>query len=80
MLIINRNIQKEKGYSSLSSNLPVTHGNFDNGSISSFEFGFIISRLDKVSYIYVPLCFPQTYPYCINHHSGLAIFETSNAG
>ena len=21
------------------------------------------SRLDKVSYIYVPLCFPQTYPY-----------------
>ena len=38
------------------------------------------SRLDKVSYIYVPLCFPQTYPYCINHHSGLVIFETSNAG
>ena len=42
--------------------------------------GLSFSRLDKVSYTYVPLCFPQTYPYCINHHSGLIIFETSNAG
>ena len=26
------------------------------------------SQLDKVSYTYVPLCFRQTYPCCINHH------------
>ena len=25
-------------------------------------------------------CFPQTYPYCINHHSGLVVFGISNAG
>ena len=36
-------------------------------------------RLDKVSYIYVLLCFPQTYPCCINHHSGLTVFGISNA-
>ena len=44
------------------------------------NWGLSFLRLDKVSYIYVPLCFPRTYPCCINHHSGLTVFETSNAG
>ena len=42
--------------------------------------GLSFSRLDKVSYTCVPLCFPRTYPCCINHHSGLTVFEISNAG
>ncbi|EQJ60691.1 hypothetical protein QSK_0803, partial [Clostridioides difficile P29] len=41
------------------------------------NWGLSFLRLDKVSYIYVPLCFPRTYPCCINHHSGLTVFETS---
>ena len=44
------------------------------------SLGLSVSRIGKVSYTYVPLCFPQTYPCCINCHSVLTVFETSNAG
>ena len=44
------------------------------------NWGLSFLRLDMVSYIYAPLCFPRTYPCCINHHSGLTVFEISNAG
>lgn len=41
------------------------------------NWGLSFLRLDKVSYIYAPLCFPRTYPCCINHHSGLKVILIS---
>ena len=44
------------------------------------NLGLSFLRLDKVSYIYVPLCFLQTYPCCINHHSGLVVNNNYHIG
>lgn len=35
---------------------------------------------DKVYRTCVRLCFPRTYPCCINHHNGLILSEISSAG
>ena len=59
----------QNGYSSI---LPVTV------TYLLLNLGLSFSELGKVSYTYDPLCFLQTYPCYINHHSGLTVFEISN--
>ena len=44
------------------------------------NWGLSFLQPDKAYRTCVRLCFPQTYPCCINHHSGLIFSEISSAG